>query len=148
MTGQGGIILYFCGKMVDQSTLPPEDRIPDCLEGIPVQMVELPLFPDPEGPHWRSEWDKGTECNYNNTHEHRLATMERFHNLFWEYPTILGLGDGDILDENGNPTGQVGIIMYVTEEVDPKTLRENFIIPDCIDGVPIQILSGILQEVM
>lgn len=27
-------------RKVDQSTLPPEDRIPDCLEGIPVQVVK------------------------------------------------------------------------------------------------------------
>ena len=26
-------------EKVDQSTLPPEDRIPDCLEGVPVQFV-------------------------------------------------------------------------------------------------------------
>ena len=34
-----GIIVYV-SKKVDQGTLPPEDRIPDCLEGIPVQIVE------------------------------------------------------------------------------------------------------------
>ena len=27
-------------RKVDQSTLPPEDRIPDCLEGIPVKITE------------------------------------------------------------------------------------------------------------
>ena len=31
-----GILIHVTEK-VDQSTLPPEDRIPDCLEGVPVQ---------------------------------------------------------------------------------------------------------------
>ena len=30
-------------EKVGQSTLPPEDRIPDCLEGVPVQFREEPL---------------------------------------------------------------------------------------------------------
>ena len=34
-----GIIIYVTEK-VDQSTLPVEDRIPDCLEDVPVQIVE------------------------------------------------------------------------------------------------------------
>ena len=33
-------IIVSVTKKVDQSTLPPEDRIPDCLEGIPVQIQE------------------------------------------------------------------------------------------------------------
>ena len=27
-------------KMVNQNTLPPEDRIPDCLEGVPVRISQ------------------------------------------------------------------------------------------------------------
>ena len=37
--GTAGIKVYVTEK-TDQSTLPPEDRIPDCLEGIPVQILE------------------------------------------------------------------------------------------------------------
>ena len=36
-----GIILAVTEK-VDQSTLPVEDRVPTCLEGVPVQIVEEP----------------------------------------------------------------------------------------------------------
>ena len=36
-----GIVVRVTEK-VDQSTLPPEDRIPACLEGVPVQIVEEP----------------------------------------------------------------------------------------------------------
>ena len=34
-----GITIYVT-KKVDQGTLPPEDRIPGCLEGVPVQIIE------------------------------------------------------------------------------------------------------------
>ena len=33
------------GEKVDQSALPPEDRIPDMFEGIPVQIIEEPYPP-------------------------------------------------------------------------------------------------------
>ena len=44
-----GIVIDVTNK-VDQSTLPPEDRIPDYLEGVPVQItedlaLEYPAFP-------------------------------------------------------------------------------------------------------
>ncbi len=37
--GPLGIIIW-TRKLIDQSALPPEDRIPDCLDGIPVQFIE------------------------------------------------------------------------------------------------------------
>ena len=44
-----GFIIRVTEK-VDQSTLPPEDRIPDTIEGVPVQIIEVPEgfnFPAP-----------------------------------------------------------------------------------------------------
>ncbi len=38
-TEQVGFRIYVTEK-VDQNTLPQEDRIPDCLEGVPVQFIE------------------------------------------------------------------------------------------------------------
>ena len=35
-----GITVRVNADPVDQDTLPPEDRIPDCLEGVPVQIIE------------------------------------------------------------------------------------------------------------
>ncbi len=40
-TDTWGITVWVTEK-VDQSALPPEDRIPDCLEGIPVKVTEEP----------------------------------------------------------------------------------------------------------
>ena len=45
-TGQVGFVISVTEK-VDQSTLPPEDRIPDCLEGIAVQFLERPRLEFP-----------------------------------------------------------------------------------------------------
>ena len=39
--GWDGIVISVSEK-VDQSTLPPEDRVPDCLEGVPVHIEERP----------------------------------------------------------------------------------------------------------
>ena len=44
-----GFIIRVTEK-VDQSALPPEDRIPDTIEGVPVQIIEVPEgfnFPAP-----------------------------------------------------------------------------------------------------
>ena len=45
-----GIVIRVDTK-VDQSTLPAEDRISDCLEGVPVQIIEderghIPILPN------------------------------------------------------------------------------------------------------
>ena len=45
-TGQVGFVISVTEK-VDQSTLPPKDRIPDCLEGIAVQFLERPRLEFP-----------------------------------------------------------------------------------------------------
>ena len=46
MMEMGGIVIRVSAK-VDQSTLPPEDRIPACLEGVPVQIrVKAPYMID------------------------------------------------------------------------------------------------------
>ena len=42
-TGIWGFRIHVIEK-VDQNTLPPEDRIPHCLEGVPVQIVETPMM--------------------------------------------------------------------------------------------------------
>ena len=41
-TGIWGFVIHVSEK-VDQSTLPPKDRIPDCLEGVPVHIREQPM---------------------------------------------------------------------------------------------------------
>ena len=40
VTGKWGILIEVVGKKIDQSTLPEEERIPDCLDGVPVRWKE------------------------------------------------------------------------------------------------------------
>ena len=39
-----GITVRVNADPVDQDTLPPEDRIPDCLEGVPVKITEAEMM--------------------------------------------------------------------------------------------------------
>ena len=38
--GKWGILVEVVGKKIDQSTLPEEDRIPDCMDGVPIRWQE------------------------------------------------------------------------------------------------------------
>ena len=38
--GKWGILIAVSGKQTDQSTLPVADRIPDCLDGVPIRWEE------------------------------------------------------------------------------------------------------------
>ncbi len=38
--GKWGILIEVTGGKIDQSTLPDEDRIPDCLDGVPIRWEE------------------------------------------------------------------------------------------------------------
>ena len=40
VTGKWGILIEVVGEKIDQSTLPEEERIPDCLDGVPVRWKE------------------------------------------------------------------------------------------------------------
>ena len=40
VTGKWGILIELTSKKIDQSTLPETDRIPDCLDGVPVRWEE------------------------------------------------------------------------------------------------------------
>ncbi len=68
-TGPLGIIIW-TRKLIDQNSLPPEDRIPGCLDGIPVQFAEG---------QWRRQLASKAEIT-NATKEHRpvMAGTEVF----------------------------------------------------------------------
>ena len=39
-TDKLGIIVYLKGRKPDQSAFPEEDRIPSCVDGVPIQFIE------------------------------------------------------------------------------------------------------------
>ena len=50
------------GEKVDQSALPPEDRIPDMFEGFPVQIIEEPYPPGTKIQAIETAFKKGGFC--------------------------------------------------------------------------------------
>ncbi len=70
-------------------------------------------------------------------HEVRL----KYDNLFWRQPNVFGVGEGYFKDENGEWTETSGIIIRVTEKVDQSTLPPEDRIPDCLEGIPVQIIE-------
>ncbi len=68
-------------------------------------------------------------------HEVRLANDA----LFWRQPNVFGVGEGHFRDENGNWLDTIGIVVSVTKKVDQNTLPTKDRIPECIDGIPVNV---------
>ena len=148
-TDTWGIIVWVTEK-VDQSTLPPEDRIPDYLEGFPVQIIDEGPLPEAV----ESVCDYGM-CTVNSIekeeemettpesgdefrarrHEVRL----KYNSLFWRQPNVFGVSEGFLADGRGGWTEEVGINVKVTKKVDQSTLPPGDRIPDCLEGIPVRI---------
>ena len=62
--------------------------------------------------------------------------------LFWRQPNVFAVGEGIFQDEEGNLIQKSGIIVTVTKKVDQNTLPHGNRIPDCLEGVPVQIQEG------
>ncbi len=80
------------------------------------------------------------------TTPHATPTDERIHEvrlkydpLFWRQPNVHAVGEGLFSDGKGGWTETVGIVIDVTEKVDQSTLPAEDRIPECLEGVPVQI---------
>ena len=147
-TDTWGITVWVTEK-VDQSALPPEDRIPDHLEGIPVKITDDAPLPraaenvcnyDTCGAN-SSEREEGVAKTPENTPKRRHEVRLKYDPLFWRQPNVHGVGEGVFRDENGKRTGTHGIVVSVTEKVDQSTLPAEDRIPDCLEGVPVQVIE-------
>lgn len=76
-----------------------------------------------------------------NTSERIHEVRLKYDDLFWRQPNVHGVGEGALRDANGERTGASGIIVSVTEKVDQSTLPASDRIPDCLEGVPVQIVE-------
>ena len=70
-------------------------------------------------------------------HEVRL----KYDDLFWRQPNVHGVGEGLLRNQNGDLTETWGIIISVTKKVDQSTLPAEDRIPDCLEGVPVQVIE-------
>ena len=72
----------------------------------------------------------------------RLEVRLKYDPLFRRQPSYHGHGLGNLRDENGEKTETRGIIIRVDEKVDQSTLPPEDRIPDCLEGVPVQVIEA------
>ena len=152
-TDQWGITIWVTEK-VDQGTLPPEDRIPDTLDGVPVRISEgepLRTATYGECTEYRcggnqTEGGEIMETTPEITDEYIHEVRLKYDPLFWRQPNVFAVGEGLFRDANGDLTGVSGILVTVSKKVKQSQLPPEDRIPDCLEGVPIQIVEEELSE--
>ena len=144
-TDTWGITVWVTEK-VDQGALPPEDRIPDYLENVPVQVIDEEL-PEPgknvcdydrcgaNSPEREGSMETTTEITDERIHEVRL----KYDRLFWRQPNVFMVSEGFLADGRGGWTEDSGINVKVTRKVDQRALPPEDRIPDCLEGIPVKI---------
>ena len=157
-----GITVWVTEK-VDQNTLPSQDRIPAGLKGdhfegdVHIQIVETeqpPRVPESNCDYSKCvvKLEEGEENMTNpnaNPREDRaerarrnareLKVRDKYEPLFRRQPNVYATSLGLFTDDNDEFTGESGIVVSVTRRVDQSTLPPEDRIPDCLEGVPVQI---------
>ena len=161
-TDEWGITVWVTEK-VEQNTLPLEDRIPVTIKSVrpegnfPIQLEgDVPIHiveaePPPKvAPSTcdysmcRANSQKGeTTMNTTNrnTRERRHEVRLKYDPLFWRQPNVFAVGEGIFTDEEGGLLKISGIVVHVTRKVDQSTLPPEDRIPDCLEGIPVQIIE-------
>ena len=139
LTDTWGIVIL-TSEEIDQYALNAEDRMPNHLKGVPVQILSHDYI-------WIRErsWSPGFDPVLGNSHKPYAFYVERKNrDLIHRYPffskahTYMAVpgkdpSDSDALDRI------YGISVYVTEKVDLSTLSPEDRIPECLEDVPVRI---------
>ncbi len=151
VTGPRGLIIVV-EEIIDQDTLLATDRLPNCLDGIPVQFMEvgnlapsIGLFFGAGKPHMSEpceitvqELEPGTP-EYQAELERIEEIMERHLPMFQRQPGFMGIRVAQEWTEDFfDNFGLLGIAVFVVEDIDQTTLPVADRIPDCIEGVPVR----------
>ena len=56
------------------------------------------------------------------------------------YPNVIGVADG-ICTKPGKPTGEPCLVVVVERKIPPAKLAKDAILPDRIEGVPIDVVE-------
>ena len=147
-TDQWGITVWVTEK-VDQNTLPPENRIPEILDGVPVRITEAEPPPKVAASTCdysmcranSKEGDNTMTTTNQNTAARRHEVRLKYDPLFWRQPNVHGVGEGFFGDGHGGRLKTKGIVISVTRKVDQSTLPPEDRIPDCLDGIPVQVIE-------
>lgn len=132
-TDTWGIVIIVDEK-VDQDMLPPGDRIPDSLEGVPVQIIPAEIA-NMVPPLYQGGFPNEVDVHANLV----MSVRAKNRDLFNRHPFFNGVGLPYV--EAGSERGNriYGISMFVTEKVNPRTLPPEDRIPDCLEDVPVRI---------
>ena len=76
-----------------------------------------------------------------NTPERRHEVRLKYDPLFWRQPNVHGVGEGSFGDGFGGFLKTKGIVISVTRKVDQSTLPPEDRIPDCLEGIPVQVVE-------
>ncbi len=76
------------------------------------------------------------------------AIRHKYEDMFWRQPNVHATGIGDLKDENGEYIGIWGFLIHVTKKVDQNTLPPEDRLPDCLEGVPVQIIEEPMAELI
>ena len=115
-----------CG--IDATPTAPPQPLPDCTTQDDPSMKEKILMTTPE--------------SLQDDVERARAIRHKYEDLFWRQPNVWGVGIGEFRDENGEwAGGPWAFAISVTEKVDQNTLPPEDRIPDCLEGVPVQIIE-------
>ena len=148
-TGETGIIVSVTRK-VPQEQLPPEDRIPKELDGIPVQIVQEPYnprldvktgsekdaIPVPANPEDSFSWRQtmvAPDRAYPPGHPDEIRTLakiaiKKYHDLLWRQPNVWSI-----------VASEIGIVVNVVLKISQEQLPSEDRIPEKLDGIPVEI---------
>ena len=88
----------------------------------------------------RNERDASPEI-YNGDVERAMSIRHKYDDLFWRQPNVHAVGIGIIKVDDGQFTDRAGFIIRVTEKIDQSKLPLEDRIPECLEGVLVQILE-------
>ena len=74
---------------------------------------------------------------------HTNEVWHKYRPLFSRQPNLFEAGQGLLRHEGVHPAGTFGIVVHVRERVDQTTLPLEDRIPDCLEGVPIQVIESV-----
>ena len=125
-------IVVTVNEMVDQNTLPPEDRIPDEIDGVTVYIDVAPS--NYTGGLIEGVYQERTEVQY------AYAAMWKYEDLFFRqfFPNYQPFAHGivGVGEDPGEPLKvRIGVTIFGRENA---LLLKNRI-PECVDGIPVTI---------
>ena len=131
-TGTWGIVIIVDEK-VDQDTLPPEDRIPESLEDVPVQIITSEIAN--MEPPFQGGFQEEKDVHYNLV----MDVMRKNRDLFRRNPVFSGLRL-PYVETGGEPGNRIwSMQIYVSEKVHQLGLSPTVRIPSCLEDVPVKI---------